>query len=233
MWLFCCAQHSPFHQNKYACMSLNHPSKCTCRKWFSCFCSEISIFLCRQVNHLKQKLSRRRTRTWCGSCWSSCGLAWICLGWCCPPSSWSHAHSWTSSLITITMLTCFPSKQCKPAWCGHITCLCENVLVWRWLGCACAVRRTQMTHWNSVSFNSGSGCFSVGLLPMKGKESDKFQTKLLLHSTSFPHLPREFSSLLWASHNRSVPPFGVLTYRANSRTVKHFCPQKQHNFVGW
>lgn len=81
------------------------------------------ISACRQVNRLKQKLSLRRTRAWCGSCWSSCDPAWTFQGWCCPPSSWNHAHSWTSCLITTTMPTCSPSKQhTEHAWHGHTSC---------------------------------------------------------------------------------------------------------------
>lgn len=103
----------------------------------------LSLCLCRQESHLRQKPSLRRTRAWCGSCWSSCGLAWTCLGWCCPPSSWSHARSSTNSPTTTTMPTCSPSKQHTGwAWPGHLACVCQNISV-----CARKAPKRYWDHW--------------------------------------------------------------------------------------
>lgn len=60
----------------------------------------------RLARHPRWRLYQRRTKVWSGACWSSCGQAWTCLKWSFPPSSWSHALSWTSCLTTTTMLIC-------------------------------------------------------------------------------------------------------------------------------
>lgn len=129
------------------CRESIHPCARAWRSWVSLDPGEInpqgmvflflpwsSLCLCRQGSRLRQKPSLRRTRAWCGSCWSSCGLAWTCPGWCCPPSSWSLARSLTNSPTTTTMPTCSPSKQhTRWAWPGHFSfmvkislCVCQK-----------------------------------------------------------------------------------------------------------
>lgn len=163
----------------YAWVSLDPTDKCTCKKWFSCFCPELPFSYCRQVNHLKQKPSLRRTRAWCGSCWSSCGLVWTCHRWCCPPSSWSHARSLTNSLITTTMLTCFPSKQHAvcPTWTFFLYLwICVTVLALCWLGRVCLLERLpNNTYITGFSVNQArhqlQWPFKDRLLQVRGNEN--------------------------------------------------------------
>lgn len=175
-----------------------------------------SLCLCRQESHLRQKRSLRRTRAWCGSCWSSCGLAWTCPGWCCPPSSWSRAPSLTSSPTTTTTLTCSPSKQHTGwAWPGHFSCTWENISV-------CARKlpdSTEVTGFNRDQARHQLSAYHFidkKMLPVRGKEGKvKLQTNPPLHMDVFGAAGWswwEFSWGLGALHNRAVPPPGVLVY---------------------
>lgn len=165
---------------RYAWVSLDLPFKHPHKKYFFCVCPELPFPHHRLVNHLKPKPSLRRTRAWCGSCWSSCDLAWTCHVWCCPPSSWSHAHSLTSSLITTTMPTCFPSKQhAEHAWHGHSACIYGNALQCEhgtgWAQFVCLVGLPDNTQVAEVSVNQAR-CqlqwpFRDGLRAGRGKEN--------------------------------------------------------------
>lgn len=56
------AEHHPCAEVRDTRVSLDSLSKCSCKKWFSCFCPELPFSHRRQVSRLKQKLSLRRTR---------------------------------------------------------------------------------------------------------------------------------------------------------------------------
>lgn len=76
-------------------------------------CPHVCMFYFRLGRHPRWRLYQRRTRVWSGACWSSCGQAWTCPRWCCPPSSWSHAPSWTNCLTTTTTPICSHSQWLK------------------------------------------------------------------------------------------------------------------------
>lgn len=136
-------EHSPLCQGLAGMGELGPPREMQPQGMVVLFLPWSSLCLCRQGSRPRQKRSLRRTRAWCGSCWSSCGLAWTCHGWCCPLSSWSHAHSSTNSLTTTTMPTCSPSKQHTGwAWPGHFSCIWENIFL-----CARRAPKLYWGHW--------------------------------------------------------------------------------------
>lgn len=187
----------------------------------------LSLRLCRQESHLRQKPSLRRTRAWCGSCWSSCGLAWTCLGWCCPPSSWSHARSSTNSPTTTTMPTCSPSKQHTGwAWPGTWPVFLKISL--------CVPERlpndTEITGLNTDQ--APAAVIFTAASEGQGRKSWTPDKPIFAHG----HVCTvgwnwwEFSWCFGVLHSRAVPPPGVLVYtgeqdREQPKLLRSSAPQ--------